>query len=113
MSISAAEIEKLEGDKPKRKAMKYTDEYRKEAVEYYMKAHADSGKTITKCAEELGVNAKTLNDWVVRFNNTGKTTQARSEEQAALDKAMKRIKELEAENEFLKKAAAFFASSLQ
>ena len=64
------------------------------------------------CAWELGINDKTLNDWVIKYGRTGKVTQARTGEQKELDEARKRIRELESENEFLKKAAAFFARSL-
>ena len=111
MSISASEIEKLEGgtQAKKRHPAKYTEEFRKEAVEFYNKAHEESGKTIKQVAKDLGINDKTLNDWVVKYNNTGRVSQARSEAEVELGKARRRIKELEEENEFLKKAAAFFA----
>ena len=112
MSISASEIEKLENTKPKRKTNRYTEEYRLDAVEYYNKKHAEEKKSIKQVAESLGLNAKTLNDWVIKYNATGKVTQARTDEQKQLDAALRRIKELEAENEFLKKAAAFFARTL-
>ena len=112
MYISASEIEKLENTKPKRKTKRYTEEYRLEAVEHYNKMHEEYKKTITEVANDLGLNAKTLNDWVLKYNATGKVTQARTDEQKQLDAALRRIKELEAENEFLKKAAAFFARTL-
>ena len=112
MPISASEIDKLESTKPKRKTKRYTEEYRVEAVEYYKKAHEEFGKTIKDCAKDLGINAKTLNDWVIKLDSTGKVTQARTDEQRQLAEAQKRIRELELENEFLKKASAFFARSL-
>ena len=112
MSISASEIEKLENTKPKRKTKRYTEEYRLEAVEHYNKMHEEYKKTITEVAKDLGLNAKTLNDWVLKYSATGRVTQARTDEQRQLDAANRRIKELEAENEFLKKASAFFARSL-
>jgi transposase len=49
---------------------------------------------------------------VIKFQDAGKVTRERSEEQKALDEANRRIRELELENEFLKKAAAFFARDL-
>ena len=73
---------------------------------------ADPKKGIRECAAELGINDKTLNDWVIKFGRTGKVTQARTDERKELDEARRRIRELESENGFLKKAAAFFARSL-
>ena len=86
---------------------RYTDEFRREAVDYV----ENSGKTITECARELGLNSKTLNDWVVKFRRRGEVTGAMTAEQSELAAAQRRIRELEMENEFLKKAAAFFARS--
>jgi transposase len=108
MPVSASEIEKLESSKRKVVRTRYTEEYRLEAVEYYRKAkEIDPKKTITDCARELGVN-----DWILKYEDTGRVTQARTDEQRALDEANRRIRELERENEFLKKAAAFFARDL-
>jgi len=86
---------------------RYTDEFRREAVDYV----ENSGKTITECARELGLNSKTLNDWVVKYRRRGEVTGAMTAEQSELAAAQRRIRELEMENEFLKKAAAFFARS--
>lgn len=51
----------------------------------------------------LVINDKTLSVWVIKYGRTEKVTQARTGEQKELDEARKRIKELESENEFLKK----------
>ena len=113
MSVSASEIEKLEKSKRKVVRTRHVEEYRLEAVEYYRKAkEIDPKKTITDCARELGINDKTLNDWVLKYEGAGRVTRARTDEQRALDDANRRIRELELENEFLKKAAAFFARDL-
>ena len=113
MSVSASEIERLESRAGSKGRRRYTEEYRVEAVRYYEKAREiDPRKTITDCARELGVNDKTLNDWILKYEDTGRVTQARTDEQRALDEANRRIRELERENEFLKKAAAFFARDL-
>ena len=110
MPVSASEVEKMESSKKKLVRRRYTEEFRIEAVQYYMKARElDPKKTIKDCARELGLNDKTLNDWVLKFGDQGKVTRGRTDEQRALDEANRRIRELELENEFLKKAAAFFA----
>ena len=86
-------------------ATKYTPEFRRETADYVIA----SGKPITECCRELGLNAKTVNDWVVKRRRevAGEPDpRAASSEVRALQK---RVRELEQENEFLKKAAAFFA----
>jgi len=112
MSVSASEIERMQASKKVTARRRYTEEFRVEAVQYYLKAREiDPKKTIKECAAELGVNEKTFNDWVIKFQDAGRVTRERSDEQRALDEANRRIRELELENEFLKKAAAFFARS--
>ena len=113
MPVSAGEIEKAESRAKAKAPRPHAEEYRPEAVEYYRKAReADPKKSIRECAAELGTSGKTLNDWVIKYGRTGKVTQARTGEEKELDEARKRIKELESENGFPRKAAAFFARSL-
>ena len=88
-------------------ANKYTDEYRREAVDYVL----NSGKSIKECARELGLNDKTLSHWVSNFKKEGRTGSGMTASEKELAEANKRIRELEMENAFLKKAAAFFAKS--
>ena len=71
---------------------KYTDEFRRETADYVI----STGRPITQVCGELGLNPKTVNDWVLKRKRE-------------LREARKRIRELEMENAFLKKAAAFFA----
>ena len=73
-------------------AAKRTDEFRRETADYII----STGRPITECCAELGLNSKTVNKWV---------------QNRELREARKRIRELEMENAFLKKAAAFFAKS--
>lgn len=89
---------------------KYTPEFRTEAVDYVL----STGKSVASISAELGICEKTLYRWVkVRKDKldkeSGKTVvDAQSPE---LREAQKRIRELEMENEFLKKATAFFAKN--
>ena len=113
MSVSAGEIEKAESRAKAKAPRQHAEEYRLEAAGHCRKAReADSKKSIRECASELGINDKTLNDWILKQAKTGRVTQERTGEQKELDEARKRIRELESENEFLKKAAALFARSL-
>ena len=113
MPVSAGEVEKAESRDRSRLPRQYTEEYRLEAAGHCRKAReADSKKSIRECASELGINDKTLSDWAIKYGRTGKATQARTGEQKEPGEARKRIRELESENEFLKKAAALFARSL-
>lgn len=113
MSVSASEIERLEASKKAPVRRRYTEEFRAEAVQYYLKARElDPKRTIKDCAGELGVNEKTFNDWVVKFRDAGKVTRARTDGQVELDRVKRENERLRKENEFLKKAAAFFARDL-
>ena len=113
MSVSAGEIEKAESRAKAKAPRQYTEEYRLEAVEYYRKAReADPKKSIRECASELGINDKTLNDWILKQAKTGRVTQERTGEQKEPGEARRRIREPGSENEFPRKAAAFFARSL-
>ncbi len=113
MPVSASEIEKAESRAKAKAPRQHAEECRLEAAGHCRKAReADPKKSIRECAAELGINDKTLNDWVIKYGRTGKAAQARTDGQKELDEARRRIRELESENEFLKKAAAFFARSL-
>ena len=113
MSVSASEIEKAESRDRSRLPRQYTEEYRLEAAEYCWKAReANPKKGIRECAAEPGTSDKTLNEWILKQAKTGRVTQERTDGQKELDAAKKRIREPGSENEFLKKAAAFFARSL-
>ena len=68
-------------------------------------------------ARELGVNVNTLYTWMSHFKEHPSEPFVGSgnlhQEDAGLRALKKRIKDLEEENEFLKKASAFFARNLK
>jgi len=111
MSTGASEVEKPAGGDETAKRPAYTEECRKEAVAYHDRGHEESGKTLKKCAGELGVNAKALGDWVARSDAKGTVSRGRNEVEAALAKSERENEELRNQVEFLKRALAFFASS--
>ena len=88
--------------KPGRPA-KYTDEYKRNAVDYYLQ----SGRTQRECADDLGVPHRTLGKWVQARKLTA-PERAQAEEVRSLRREVERLK---MENDFLKKAATFFAAS--
>ena len=89
----------------------YPEQYRKDTADFVLA----SGKTIKQCAKELGLNDKTLSDWVAdrrRELGTGGTARLKPAEpkpDPELAAARKSIRELELENDFLRRAAAYFA----
>ncbi|MEU3176653.1 transposase [Streptomyces sp. NPDC007000] len=71
-----------------------------------------SSKTISETARELELNSETLRGWVKKHqkrNEPAAGAPLTLDERARLKEQDRRIRELEAEVSFLKKAAAYFA----
>ena len=88
-----------------------TDETRKDVV----RKHIAEGRTLNSLATEYGVSKATISNWVRRYRekcqtNDGEKTQLELMEE--LRKIRQEYAELEKENRFLKKAAAFFAKEI-
>jgi transposase len=90
---------------------KYTREYRAEAVELVI----NSDRPIAEVARDLGINEGTLGNWVnvARKNGTIKEKPASADERAELRELREENRRLKMERDFLKKAAAWFASQNQ
>jgi transposase-like protein len=90
--------------RPKRS---FSPEYREEAVKLVI----ETSRPIAQVAKELGINAGTLANWVTahRRAHTGEEPGLTVDERARLKEQEREIRELRMENEFLKKAAAYFA----
>lgn len=84
---------------------KYTEEYRRETADYII----STGRPVAAVAAELGLHQKTASRWVTLRKKALSGEAPTPEEDAELRALRKRNRELEMENEFLKKAAAFFA----
>ncbi|WP_372409833.1 IS3 family transposase [Streptomyces luteireticuli] len=83
---------------------KYTPEFREEAVQIALQ----SSKTVTEVGRELGINPETLRGWVKKHKRRNEPTADAPlalDERARLKEAERRVRELEMENAFLKKAA--------
>jgi len=83
--------------------MRYTEEFKKEAVDLYRSS--DFGLRHT--ANSIGVSPETLRSWISKYEDQQESLDITERER--LRKAEREIKRLEEENEILKKAAAFFA----
>jgi transposase len=86
---------------------KYTPEYRAEAV----KAVIETSRPIAQVARELGILEGTLGNWVAawRRDHAGEEPPLAVSERARLRELEREVRELRLKNEFLGKAAAFFA----
>ncbi|MGH3479966.1 MAG: transposase [Nocardioidaceae bacterium] len=90
--------------RPKRN---FSPEFREEAVKMVI----ETSRPIAQVAKELGINPGTLGNWVntYRREHTGEEPALGVSERAELAELRRRTRELEQENLFLKKAAAYFA----
>ena len=89
------------------KYRKFSPEFRNEAVRLVI----DSSRPIAQVARELGVNEGTLGNWVTvyRSEHADDEPPLTPAERIQLAEAQREVRELRMENEFLKKAAAYFA----
>ena len=86
----------------------YTPEFRDEAVRLV----ADLSRPVSDVARELQINLETLRVWVSRAKRERavESDKVSSDEDRELRRLQRKIVDLEQENAFLKKAAAFFAA---
>ena len=90
-----------------RQYSKYSPEFKDEAVKLVI----ESSRPIAQVARELGVNEGTLGNWVnlYRKQHVGEEEPLTLDERTRLREQERELRELRMENEFLKKAAAYFA----
>lgn len=89
------------------KYKKYTPEFREEAA----KLVVEGSRPIADVAREIGVSETTLGNWTRAYREAHITDEPELQlsERAKLRELERRNRELEMENAFLKKAAAYFA----
>ena len=85
----------------------YSPEFREEAVRLVI----ETSRPIAQVAKELGIVEGTLGNWVnaYRREHAGEEPPLAIPERAELAELRRQTRELEQENLFLKKAAAYFA----
>jgi transposase len=89
----------------------FTPEYKAEAVQYVL----SSKQSVAEVARNLGIVEATLGRWVSKARESGeiKEPELTVSERAELQRLRKEIQTVKMERDFLKKAAAFFASQNQ
>lgn len=90
---------------------KYTQQYKDEAVELVVA----SGRPIAEVARDLGLNEGTLGNWVNQAKRSGKVKERPldASDREELRRLQEENRQLRMERDFLKKAAAWFASENQ
>ncbi len=86
----------------------FSSEFKGEAVKMVI----ETSRPIARVAKELGINEGTLGNWVsvYRREHAGEEPPITVSERVRLRETEREIRELKMENDFLKKAAAYFAS---
>ncbi len=89
----------------------FTPEYRAEAVQLVLAAD----KPIAEIARDLGIGESTLGNWVAKAKESGVVQDKPLDvnERAELKRLRDENRVVKMERDFLKKAAAFFASQSQ
>ena len=84
----------------------YSDEFKRDTV-----AMVESGMTYRQVCTDMGVSRSALQKWVhdTRLTSHGMTPAGDPVERKEVARALKRIRELEMENEVLRRAAAYLS----
>ena len=90
---------------------KFSPQFKAEAVQLVLQ----SGESIAQVARDLQINEGTLGNWVNRWReeNPEPEPELSPVDRARLRELEEQNRKLKMENEFLKKAAAFFAQTHQ
>ena len=86
---------------------RFSPQFKAEAVQLVI----ETGKPVAEVARDLGVNDGTLGNWVKAWRdaNPEREPALSPVERARMKELEDEVRRLRMENEFLKKAAAFFA----
>ncbi len=94
-------------ERESRQRSRFTPEFKDEAVRLVI----ESGRPIAQVARELRVNDGTLGNWVAKYRDEHPVSESplSISERARLAELERENRQLRLDNEFLGKAAAFFA----
>jgi transposase len=89
----------------------HPDSFKKDAVRRVM---ARGSKTVAEVAKELGVSQSMLHRWRERFvSELPSSAQVSQGERDEVERLRRELRDLQAENSLLKKAAALFAKDVK
>ncbi len=86
--------------------------YDKELMNHLVKLHLEQGRTYKSLEDEYGISHNTIGRAVSKFRKEAADNAEKAKilaDMEELHRLKKKVAELEKENDFLKKAAAFFA----
>ena len=89
----------------------YEPEFKKKIV----RLHLEEGRTLKGLATEYGVSKASISIWIKQFRKECQTNEEAKADYDYMKKNLqlkKQLAELQKENDFLKKAAAFFAKEI-
>lgn len=88
---------------------KFTPEFKEQAIK--MVVDSSPPRTIAEVARELGINDTTLGFWIKAYRRKAASRPLPSgmPDDERVRELERRVRDLETENAFLKKAAAYFA----
>ena len=89
----------------------YEPEFKKKIV----RLHLEEGRTLEGLAAEYGVSKASISIWVKQFREECQTNEEAKADYDFMKENLKlkrQLAELQKENDFLKKAAAFFAKEI-
>lgn len=90
----------------------YEPEFKRKLI----KLHLEDGRTLTSLSEEYRISKSTITQWIKKYReecNTNSELQTEKDYFQETLKLKRQLEELEKENRFLKKAAAFFAKEIE
>ena len=95
--------------------VKMNQHYETEVKKKIVRLHLEEGRSLKSLAAEYGISHASISNWTKQFREECQTNE---EAKADYDfmkenlKLKKQLAELQKENDFLKKAAAFFAKEI-
>jgi transposase len=95
-----------------RKMINYETEFKQKIV----RLHLEEGRTIQSLADEYRISKASISNWVRNCREECQTNHEAKEEYDYMmenRKLRKQLEEMEKENKFFKKAAAFFAKEIE